>query len=384
MRLLFLSTIFPNELEPVKGVFNRNLVRSLAAMGHEVRVIAPIPWTVDRFVRSVARERREGGVTVYHPRYWYVPKILGSWSASFYRRSIHSTLGKCLDGFHPDAVVGYWAHPDGQIAVDLARNCRATSGVIIGGSDVLILTQNARRKQQVCEVLRSADSVLTVSESLRTRCRDLGTAESRVHVWRQGIDTGIFRPGDQAAARRNLKIPNDRPVVLWVGRMEPVKGLDVLVRAVKSLRDEQFPIRVYLVGGGKLRGTLEQQARELGVAAEFVFAGPTRPEELGDWYRAADLTVLPSRSEGLPNVLRESVASGTRFVASDVGGIAEIADDEWDRLVPPDNPRALADAIRETLTSPKPKSERQPVLSWTESAQQFLDVLMTSRQPQLV
>lgn len=381
MRLLFISTVYPNPVEPVKGVFNRHLLRAVAAAGHEVRVIAPVPWAVARFRRLPTSPLHDGErLTVYHPRYWYVPRLFGSRSAGFYWASIRGAMRRALDGFRPDAVVGYWAHPDGAVAVELARRTSATAGVIIGGSDVLILTEQPARREQVRGVLQSADVVFTVSDSLHRRVVELGTPSTQAHVWRQGVDTDVFFPGDKAAARRRLGLEDAPPVLLWVGRMEPVKGLDVLLTACKLLADELVAFRLCLVGDGGLRRELTSQAEALGVRNRVTFAGAAPPERLGDWYRAADLTVLPSRSEGLPNVLRESVACGTPFVASDVGGIREIAEPPLDRLVPKEDPRALADAIRAALAAANHPARRLTPPSWSDSAERFCDLLAAVRR----
>jgi teichuronic acid biosynthesis glycosyltransferase TuaC len=380
VRLLFVSTVYPNPREPVKGVFNRHLLRAVTAAGHEVRVIAPIPWTAGRRGLPTEPIQDADGPIVYHPRYWYTPKVLGSWSAAFYRWSIRSTVRRALDGFQPDAVVGYWAHPDGAVAVELARKVSATSAVMIGGSDVLILTDRPSRRKQVCDVLRSADVVLPVSDSLARRVVELGASANRTHVWRQGVDSGVFFHGDKASARQQLEITADSPVLVWIGRMEPVKGLDILLQACRQLVEERFAFRLYLVGDGGLRSQLKSQAESLSLQDRVVFVGPKPPERLGDWYRAADLTVLPSRSEGLPNVLRESVACGTPFVASDVGGIREIAEPGLDRLVPKENPRALASAIRNALTPSNHPPRRHTPPTWSESAERFCELLASARR----
>src|SRR5208283_3138551 len=96
------------------------------------------------------------------------------------------------------------------------------------------------------------------------------------------------------------------------------------------------PFRLCLVGDGSVRHSIRRQARGYHLGKQITFAGQVTPKALGDWYRAADITVLSSRSEGLPNVLRESHACGTPFVAADVGGVAELAE-PCDVLVAPEN-----------------------------------------------
>jgi teichuronic acid biosynthesis glycosyltransferase TuaC len=220
--------------------------------------------------------------------------------------------------------------------------------------------------------------VLAVSEHLRDKVIGLGVSPERAHLWRQGVDRQTFYPGDKAKAREALGLTGEGPVLLWVGRMVPVKGLDVLLEACRRLVKTSVPFRLYLVGDGPSRPALEAEARRAGLAERVVFAGPCPHERLGDWYRAADLTVLPSRSEGLPNVLRESAACGTPFVASRVGGVAEIADDSLDELVPPECPGALAGAIGRTLATPR-RQRSARIESWDEAADRLVEALRAPR-----
>lgn len=132
--------------------------------------------------------------------------------------------------------------------------------------------------------------------------------------------------------------------------MVPVKALDVLIDAVEILRDEQVAIRLHLIGDGPLRKQLQRDVERRRMAEQVHFVGDVGHDRLADWYRAVDLTVLSSDSEGIPNVLRESLACGTPFVSTDVGSIHEFARSEYSTLVPPRNPAALAGAILSMLS----------------------------------
>ena len=109
--------------------------------------------------------------------------------------------------------------------------------------------------------------------------------------------------------------------------------------------------------------------------------GSKKQAELADWYRAADLTVLSSHSEGIPNVLLESLCCGTPFVATRVGGVAEIADERLHTLVPAGNPAALASGIVQRLLSPRPHGLRPRFVppSWEDSAGKLIDVIQEVR-----
>jgi len=241
MRLLFVANVFPNPLEPTKGVFNRDLVVALARE-HEVTVVSPVAWAAEfnaaRPLRAELRRQRVaqlGPVAVHYPRYWYTPKVFRGWYGGFYWWSARGTLSRVAAAHPPDVVVGYWAHPDGAAAVRLAKQIGVPSVVMVGGSDVLVVTGDRRRRECVSRVLRSADAVVTVSEDLKSRIAGLGVPADRVHVWRRGVDE-CFTPGDRAQARRRAGIGHDGRVVLWVGRFVPVKGLDVLMKACQIAR----------------------------------------------------------------------------------------------------------------------------------------------------
>jgi teichuronic acid biosynthesis glycosyltransferase TuaC len=383
MKLLCIASIYPNPIQPAKGIFNDHLMRALA-MEHEVSVVAPISWLDELRQRrrvSLSRPERRAIIhertTIHYPRYYYTPKLLRSFYGWFYWRSVRSTVRAEIDRDPPDVVLGFWVHPDGEAAVRAAREAGVPSVVIVGGSDVLMLTKTPRRRRRVLDVLMAADVVVAVSTDLRDKIVDLGVTREKVHIWARGIDSAVFSRGDQSGARRRLRIPCAGRVLVWVGWMVPVKGLDVLLESCALLQARGVDYHLYLVGDGPLRKDLIAQSLAHGLSGRITFVGPKLHDELPDWYRAADITVLPSRSEGLPNVLRESLACGTPFVASDVGGIPEIAESTSCLLVPAENPQALADAIAQALERGNGlralvKTEFQ---SWAKSANTLVEII---------
>jgi glycosyltransferase involved in cell wall biosynthesis len=142
------------------------------------------------------------------------------------------------------------------------------------------------------------------------------------------------------------------PVILFVGNLLPVKGVDVLIDAISRLDERDRRARCYLIGQGPLRETLRQHIARLGLTDRVTLVGPVLHADLPDWFRAADVFVLPSHSEGVPCVLLEAAACQTPFVASRVGGIPEIAHLNHGEMVPPGNAATLADAIARVLATP--------------------------------
>ena len=365
MRILFLSNDFPSPWLPTKGTFNFELARALGRQ-NDVQVVAPIPWINELTAKSPPkmnswRQRAEtrDGIRIQYPTYYYTPKIGRRWYDRFLWHSLRSTLQKTSRHFRPEAVIGYWTHPDGTVAVRYARQIGAAAFVMVGGSDVLVQARESQRRRcLIAETLRAADGVFAVSDDIRQHVIDLGVPAERVHLAYRGVDRQQFSPGDKLAARSRLGVSHKLPLFLWVGRMEPVKGLEVLVQAAGKLRQQGSAFELALVGDGSERNRLEQSLSALGLDDTVRLTGPVDHSNLPDWYRAADWTVLSSRSEGVPNVLLESHACGTPFIATRVGGIPEITVAGIDRIVSPSNPEEFAEQMELALSSPAADPEQ--------------------------
>jgi glycosyltransferase involved in cell wall biosynthesis len=157
-------------------------------------------------------------------------------------------------------------------------------------------------------------------------------------------------------------------MVLWVGRMVPVKGLDVLMEACQKVCHRGLAIGVCLVGDGPLRRVLEADRDARGLRDTVHFVGSCKHDCLPNWYRAADFAILTSWSEGMPNVLCESLACGTPFISTDVGGVAELAAGHPDWLVKPGSSDALADAIERGVKIGLSGPTQPRTIRWPESA----------------
>ncbi len=388
MRILFLSSIFPHGTARVTGTFNLELCRSLAAE-HDVRVVAPRSfldvWKARHANRAADRWVTETtGIEVSYPSYFYTPGCARSLYGELMWWSVRRHLVRVVEQFQPDAIVSYWAHPDGEVALRAAQPLGIPSVVIIGGSDVLLLPNDRRRRPKIQRVLRESSAVMTVSEGLRRVVIDLGSDPSRVHTIYQGVDDKLFFPGDTDAARQRLALPADRRLLLWVGRMVEVKGLDTLIAAFDLARQKQSDLHLLLVGDGPLRASIQADVERRGLSSHVTFAGEQPSAQLPDWYRAADICVLSSRSEGLPNVLREAVACGRPFVSTDVGSVREIAQSQagasFAELVPVGDAAAMAVAIERVL---RPEylavAQSETCRSWRNTAHDLVTLLQSLR-----
>ena len=213
------------------------------------------------------------------------------------------------------------------------------------------------------QVVEAADRLVANTDEEGHQLVDLYDADpDRVAVVPPGVDLDLFSPGSRLVARRSLGIADDAYLLLFVGRIQPLKAPDVLLRAAARLVALRPSLRerlvVAVVGGPSGTGlarpeSLQSLAAELGIADLVRFVPPVPQAELPDWYRAADVTVVPSYSESFGLVAIESQSCGTPVVAASVGGLrTAVADGSSGLLIDGHDPSAYADVLADLAGDP--------------------------------
>jgi len=241
--------------------------------------------------------------------------------------------------------------------------------------------------------------VVTVAERLIANTADearelvtlYGADPGRVEVVHPGVDLDVFRPTDASAARARLGLPADGVVLLFVGRIQPLKAPDLLLRAATRMIEAEPSLRerlvVAIVGSPSGSGLaapehLHKLAATLGIADLVRFERPVPQRDLADWYRAATVTVVPSYSESFGLVALESQACGTPVVGAAVGGLrTAVADGRSGVLIDGHNPESYADVIRRIAIEPRLRAhlargagDHAVRFGWSASAATLLDV----------
>jgi D-inositol-3-phosphate glycosyltransferase len=217
-----------------------------------------------------------------------------------------------------------------------------------------------RRAEAEAAIIQCSDTVLASCSVEAAQIHELYDADpSRIRIVAPGVDHAFFGPGDRRQARRALGLPGQGPLLLFVGRIQPLKGVAVAVRAVAALADDHADARLVVVGGPSgPQGEAEVErtraiVRDLGLEERVVFVPPRPHELLSTYYRAADVCLVPSRSESFGLVALEAAACGTPVVASDVGGLRSLIDHgRTGYLVEEPSPEAFAAWVRQILAEP--------------------------------
>ncbi len=216
-----------------------------------------------------------------------------------------------------------------------------------------------RRAEVEAAVMRCSEVVLASCSVEAEQLAQLYDSDpARIRVVAPGVDHAFFGPGHKPQARRALGLPANGPLLLFVGRIQPLKGADVAVRALAAMTDHPGATLLIVGGPSGPRGedhlaSLQKLVDELGLADRVRFEEPQPHELLSTYYRAADVSVVPSRSESFGLVALESAACGTPVVAAAVGGLTTLVEDGRTGLVvDPSTPGAFAAAVSGVLADP--------------------------------
>ncbi len=353
MKILSVTTLYPNAEHPTFGVFVENrLSKLLAVDGIELRVVAPVPWFPSGhpafgryacFNRVPEREIRKG-VEITHPRYLQVPKI-GTHLSPFllYRCLLRHIRSTVLPRYDFDLIDAHVYYPDGVAAAMLGKALKRPVVITARGTDLNFYPERYPLVgRMIAKTAKTADASITVCAALKEVLIDLGADPARVHVLRNGVDLSIFRPKVQE------RLGKGRATLLSVGHLIQRKGHDLIIKALSYLPD----VHLIIAGDGPERRPLERLTASLGFQDRVRFLGVVEHQALADLYSSVDLLVLASSREGWPNVLLEALACGTPVVATRNWGTPEIVSSpDAGCLVEQRTPEAIADAVGKTLAS---------------------------------
>jgi len=294
------------------------------------------------------------------------------------------------DNGPPDVIHGnYWLsgvvghHLKHQLDVPFVSTFHTLARVKAEGGD----PEPEWRDRAETAIIQCSDAICVSCVEEEEQFRRLyGDPQGRIEIVAPGVEHAFFGPGSQAGARLAISQDRDIPLIVFVGRIQPLKGPDVAIQALAGLRHLGHPdARLLIVGGASGRegdGETERAhdlVDELDLHDQVVFVEPQAHHSLSSYYRAADIVIVPSRSESFGLVALEAGACGTPVVASAVGGLLSLIDDGvTGRLIPGRNPADYASAMHEILSDDELRAamgdaavERAQRYTWRAAAERL-------------
>ncbi len=376
LRVLSISTLYPNPANPNFGVFVERQMQAVAKRGDVDLVMVnpvglpPFPLSLHPRYRAVANlpEREErGGVTVLRPRFRLLPGIGGRFNARAVARAV-LPLARRLQAELPfDLVDAQFFYPDGPAAVRIARKLGLPSSIKARGADIHHWGSAPGVAGQVLAAGQQASGLLAVAQGLADDMAALGIDRAKITIHRTGLNADLFRPLDQKLCRDELGLPRQAKVLACVGALIPRKGQRYAIEAMPLLPEATL----VLAGKGEDEAMLKALAKSLGVEERVRFLGAVPHDRLPIVLNAADVFVLPTASEGLANAWVEALACGTPVVTTPIPGAVELlTDPAWGAFAARDK-LAIAIEVSQILADPPSREVVQAAtagLSWQANA----------------
>lgn len=405
LKILTLTSSFPSNGDDISGKFVKDLAVELRKKGNDVLVLTPhVP-------ASATREETEG-LDVRRFRYLY-PEGWERLGGSAMLPKVRSDLPSMIQMFflflselchgirlavteNVDVVHSHWLLPQGLVGAIIGKiTCKPHLLTIhsagLSGTGMLPF-----RTRITDFIAKNSDRITVVSSYGRARFLGLVSAEEADEAWEEitvlpmGVDETRFEGLDKDQTRRKYGIPPKDFLVLYVGRLSEVKGVEHLIRAMRIQKDKNAASRLLVVGDGPLQNNLVAIADILDLRDIVSFIGRKTGTELNECFVMADVVVVPSivteagDTEGLPVVILEAFAAGKPVIASNVGGISDAVDHEHTGLLVQErSPKDISDAI-ERLANEKELCAKLTgnalervltMFSWTSVSEEFNDLL---------
>lgn len=328
IRLLVFTSLYPNAAQPRHGVFVEERLRHLVDSGRiAATVVAPVPWFPFRNPKfgayaafaAVPKQEERYGIRILHPRYPAIPKVGMTLAPFLMYRTLLPAIRRLLSekpGY--DLIDAHYLYPDGVAAVAFGRSLGRPVVVTARGNDVTLIPRHRIPRWQILRATKRAGAIATVSKALREQLIGLGADAQRITVLRNGVDLERFRPLSENGLRSELGL--NGCVWLAVGHLIERKGVHFVIEALAQMTDTTLLI----AGDGPEEHKLRSLVERLGLRSRVRFLGAIAHDKLCAYYNVADVTMLASSREGMPNVVLESLACGTPVVAAPFDGVTEL------------------------------------------------------------
>ena len=341
MRVVMFSQSFPPEIGGIQEHVAQ-LAKSLSSQGHEIRIV-----TVRRNAQQPVHDRFCGMPVTRIPQV----KLAKTQTAQYLARATSHLIALRRRGL-ADVVHYHTFWPDAYTA--FVVNKFVPTVYTVHESRFLLMAEQKRLHRRLRAALKPFQGIIAPSTELLEVARQLGVDSSNSVFIPNAVDADVFSPDvERGSVRARYDVSEESIMILCPRRLVPKNGVDFLIKSLPHISSRRS-LRLLIAGDGPERAKLENLVRELQFEDSVIFAGAKPNEELPKFYADADIVAIPSLKEATSIAGLEAMASARAVVATDVGGLPEIIQNEvTGLLVPPRDPQALAAAIERLIDQPE-------------------------------
>lgn len=329
MKIAILVSAFPPKWLAGTEVATYNIAKYLANRGHEVHVITLLD-------EGTQKNEMKDRFNIHRIKLHYRIPII---SIMIYYHNVEAIIKKIKpDIIHCQNLSLGW--------MPFLINFFDKYPYVIYGRGEDVYADYWLKKAILRKTIKNADAVITLTEDMKKKTSECYNRDIFV------IPNGITLNRYEKKQSLNIDISNDEKVILYVGRLNAIKGVEYLIEAMDKVNRNYSNARLLLVGDGNLRRILENRVEKLGLSRCITFVGLVSTQDVSKYLANADIFVLPSLSEGFPNVILEAMAVGLPIITTKIRGLPEIVKEGINGyLVDPKNSDQLADKILDLLNN---------------------------------
>lgn len=352
MKILVLTDLFPTHDDPARGIFIFQWAYHLAQKIE--MTVYQVVWGNDN--HQISEQKT---LNLYKnlsdskiPFKWIQKKIKYSPIDRIWIRCIQFLKQIKKDKYLKiedfDIIIGQMGCPGGYVAAKIAQKYNKPSIIGLRGSDVTNYLKIPILRRLTLWTYRNCSHIVTVSEDLKKQIIKYGINKNKISIIKNGINP-IFKIYDKEKSKKNQNISLEKQIILFIGHLIPLKGINFLIESLSLLKTNCF--KLYIIGSGEEKNKLEKIIFEKKLSNHIEFVGNVNQSGLVHWYNAADVFCLPSLREGIPNVMLESLACGTPVVTTDISNNSDIINKSNGILIEPKNSIQLASALEKVLSN---------------------------------
>ena len=341
--------MFPKYKGDYYGSFVFDEAKMLVKKGFEVHVVT-------QHNQGIPYEELMDGIHVHRFK-WLEPKefkalvhftgLIDNFRLITYVISLFLNLMWVIKKYKINVIHSHSVIPTGFIGVIVAKIMGRPVFVTAHGMDINNFEEKTFFKRLIQFSLNNCNKTIAVSKNLALKMISFGVTEDKIIILRNAVDTNRFKPTNNQKIREIYNINNKDILILFVGYLDTFKGIFELINAFYKIQHDNKNVKLMIVGTGPKEHEIKDKVIKMNLKNSITFTGNLKPEEIPDYYPAADIFALPSHTEGLPLVVLEAMSCGLPIIASNVGGIPEVVNEGKNGfLISPKNEEILTEKLR--------------------------------------